>query len=221
MNYIGSILMGCYARIQYVYYFDGLLCSFSIHPRFYGLLCSYSLHLLFRWAVMLIFNTCTISMGCYAHIHYMYQLFYSCYVLLMCSILWGLLIILSVGAVMLSVGYCVLHQTVCYPSAVSCDLSVGAVMLLVGYCVLHQTVCYPSAVSCDLSVGAVMLSVGYCVLHQTVCYPSAVSCDLSVGAVMLSVGYCVLHQTVCYPSAVSCDLSVGAAMLSILCHTCT
>ena len=65
MNYICLILMGCYARIQYVYYFDGRLCSDSIH-------------VLFGWAVMLGFNTCTILMGCYARIQYIHD-FRGCY----------------------------------------------------------------------------------------------------------------------------------------------
>ena len=99
-----TISMGCYARIQYMYDFDGLLCSYSLHvPTILQLLC-----------IIDVFN----PMG---------------------TVNYALC-----GAAMLSVGYCVLHQTVCYPSAVSCDLSVGAAMLSVGYCVLHQTVCYPS-----------------------------------------------------------------------------
>ena len=135
MNYICSMLMGCYARIQYVYYLDGLLGSYSIH-------------VLFWWAVMVGFNTWTTLIGCYARIQYIHDVM-GCYAHIQYMHYFdGLLCSYSihVATILLTVMYywCVQSYGGCYA---------------LGTCVIHQTVCYPSAVSCDLSVGAVMLSV--------------------------------------------------------------
>ena len=97
---------------------------------------------------MLVFNTCTISMGCYAHIQHMLQL---CYELLSITDVFN-----PRGAVMLSLLVSYIKRSV---TLVRYPVTYLWGLLCSRYCVILQTVCYPSAVSCDLSVWAVMLAV--------------------------------------------------------------